>query len=138
MQSHPAGGDYLRGIGDRRRQREFRVVMVRWQQIGLASVEPGLDCAALAPRTIPVAAGFEGDLVDAASLTAQHASNLRRTSALFDGRHSPELTRAQVDSLGLTPGWPELKDDVCNFQGCALRGVELRGGQTVERTDHLA
>jgi hypothetical protein len=128
----------VRDVGDRRRQREHHVVILHRQQIGLARVEPALGRAALALRAMPVASGVVGDLVPAAALAAQQVSTQRRTAALFDGRHHLELAQAQVAALGLAPGGSELAEDVGNLQGCPPHDGELRGGQDVQRADHLA
>ena len=88
------------------------MVVLHRQQVGLARVEPALGRAALAFWAVPVATGVVRDLVGAAALAAQHMSTQRRAAALNDGRHDPELTQAQVATLGCSPSGAVGAEDV--------------------------
>ena len=79
-----------------------------------------------------------GDLVGAASLAAQDMPAQCRATALFDGRHDLELTQAQVAALFMAPGGPVGAEDVGDFQGGSPHGIDLWGGQKLQRTHHLA
>ena len=61
-----------------------------------------------------------------------------RATALFDGRHDLELTQAQVAALFMAPGGPVGAEDVGDFQGGSPHGIDLRGGQKLQRAHHLA
>src|SRR5258706_4529969 len=43
-------------VGDRRRQREYHVVVLHWQKIGLPRIEPALGRTALTLRAMAIAA----------------------------------------------------------------------------------
>lgn len=121
-----------------RRQREYHVVILHRQQIGLARVQPALCRRALALGAVPVAAGVVGDLVGTAALAAQHVSSQRRAAALFDGRHDLELAQAQVVAQGGTPGRTVLVEDIGRLQGWPSHGCTSGRRQRLQRADHLA
>ena len=115
----------LVGVGngtDRFGQREDDVVILDRQQIGLSGFEPALRGTRLALRTVPVAAGVIADLLVTAVIAAQCMPPQRRGTALFDGRHDPELTEAQVSRLLLAPRRTVGAEDVGDLQGGSPHG----------------
>ena len=61
----------------------------------------------------------------------------RRAAALLDGRHDLELTQTQVRALGFAPSGAMDAEDVGDFQGDSPHGIELWGGQKLQRAHHL-
>jgi len=72
-------------IADRCRQGEHNMVVIYRQQVRLAVFQPAPGSAALALRTVAVAAGVIGDLDLCAAFTAQHVTTERGTAAAFNG-----------------------------------------------------
>ena len=103
-------------IADRCRQGEHNVVVIHRQQVSLAVLQPAPGGAALALRTMPVAAGVVGDLDLRAVFTAQHVTTERGTAAALNGRHHLELVETDVSSLGTTPRRTLVAEDVRDLQ----------------------
>ncbi len=81
-------------VTDRCRQGEYDLVIIHWQQVGLAVFQPAPSGRTLALRTMPVAAGVIGDLDLRTVFTAQHVTTERVTAATLNGRHCLQLAEA--------------------------------------------
>jgi len=120
---------HLVGVGngaDRLWQREDDVVILDRQQVGLSGFKPTLRGTRLTLRAVPIAAGVVADLLMVAGIAAQCVSPQCRRTALFDGRHSLELTEAQVSGLLLAPCRTVGAEDVGDLQGRPPHGGATR------------
>jgi hypothetical protein len=76
-------------------QREHQVAIRHIQQLGQPGGAPGIACAGLTLRAVPVAAGVPAPLLRATTIAAQQLAAQRRGAAADDGAPGPCLGRAQ-------------------------------------------
>ncbi len=114
---------------DRRRQREHHVILRHRQQFGLALGEPLLRRGALAPRTMPVAAGVVGDVRVLALLAARNVAAEGRRAAALDRRHHLQLAEAHMAGIGPVPCRSMAAEDIRDLQRRAQHARRALAGR---------
>ncbi len=109
-------------IADWRRQREYQVVILDRQQIGLTRFEPTLRGTALASGTMAVTARVVGNLAMIAALAMPYMTTERRAAASLDGRHDLELAETNVSPVHLTPRLAPSTEDIRDLEGLTGHG----------------
>ncbi len=88
------------------------MVVLDWQEISLARLQPASGRTALALWAMPITTGVVGDLGMLAGLAAQHMAAQLGTAAALDGRHHLELAQAQMSALSAAPTLPLGAQDI--------------------------
>lgn len=129
-------------VGDLGGQREDHMEVADRQEIGRLGFEPGACRCALAPGTMPVAAGVVGDPLVPAVRAGFHMTTKRSGTTGLDRRHDLELVQAQMPGMRGAISRTRSTENVGDLDGVAHRsGVGwLRrwneDAQLVERTGH--
>ena len=85
-------------------------------------MQPTPGSAALALRTVPVAAGVVGDLDLRTVFTAQHVTTERGAAAALNGRHHLQLTETEMTRMLAAIPIAPVTEDVADLESRSTHG----------------